>query len=397
MDHINIIKRAWQILWSYKILWVFGLILALTATSGGGSSAGSGSSSGSGNNLTGIYQVQSFDELQIELGELGEGVEALADLVNSVAPAQIISIILSLIVVLLCLAIVFTVIFKVLHYVSQTALIQLVDEYERTGEKHGFRKGFRIGWSRSAFRLFLIKLIITIPTVIVFIVLFFIAVVPLALWFTDNSTAGIIGTVISVGLLILTTILLIAAVAALTLLVQFFWRACVLEKLGVFESIKQGWYIVRHNLLDVFVMWLIMAGICIGWVIFIIFAMIILLPVFILLILVGAVIGAVPGLIVYGLTSLFLEGALPIIIGVLVGLPIFILVIISPIVILSALMEVFKSSVWTLTYRQLLEMERVNSEPIPLEHEGLPDELEKQEEPGEMENSTQEQPHPEIE
>src|SRR5665647_1180523 len=35
----KILKQAWKILWSYKILWVFGILLALTA--GGGSSSGS--------------------------------------------------------------------------------------------------------------------------------------------------------------------------------------------------------------------------------------------------------------------------------------------------------------------------------------------------------------------
>ena len=41
MDPVKILKRAWHILWSYRTLWIFGLILALTA---------SGSSGGSGNN-----------------------------------------------------------------------------------------------------------------------------------------------------------------------------------------------------------------------------------------------------------------------------------------------------------------------------------------------------------
>ena len=34
MDHVKVLKRAWEILWRYRVLWVFGIILALTA--GGG-------------------------------------------------------------------------------------------------------------------------------------------------------------------------------------------------------------------------------------------------------------------------------------------------------------------------------------------------------------------------
>jgi hypothetical protein len=41
MDPVKILKRAWHILWSYRALWVFGLILALAA--------GSASSQGSNN------------------------------------------------------------------------------------------------------------------------------------------------------------------------------------------------------------------------------------------------------------------------------------------------------------------------------------------------------------
>ncbi len=34
MNHANVLKRAWEILWRYRALWIFGVIVALTATSG---------------------------------------------------------------------------------------------------------------------------------------------------------------------------------------------------------------------------------------------------------------------------------------------------------------------------------------------------------------------------
>src|SRR5690606_27232424 len=42
MDPVKILKRAWHILWSYRALWVFGLILALATagSTGGGSNNG---------------------------------------------------------------------------------------------------------------------------------------------------------------------------------------------------------------------------------------------------------------------------------------------------------------------------------------------------------------------
>src|SRR6185436_20637460 len=43
LDPVKILKRSWHILWSYRTLWAFGLILALAA--GGASSHGSNNSS----------------------------------------------------------------------------------------------------------------------------------------------------------------------------------------------------------------------------------------------------------------------------------------------------------------------------------------------------------------
>ena len=64
MDPIKILKRAWKILWSYKALWIFGIILALT-TSGSnfrfsGNNASSGSDSSSSSSGGDVSPSQSF-------------------------------------------------------------------------------------------------------------------------------------------------------------------------------------------------------------------------------------------------------------------------------------------------------------------------------------------------
>ncbi len=81
------------------------------------------------------------------------------------------------------------------------------------------------------------------------------------------------------------------------------------------------------------------------------------IPVTIALVLLGLVIGGLPALLVGGLASLTFEGAVPWILGVVVGLPIFILVIAAPGLLIGGLAEVFRSSVWTLTYRELHALE----------------------------------------
>ena len=171
----------------------------------------------------------------------------------------------------------------------------------------------------------------------------------------------------TVGLGFLVTLLLMVVITVLSLLRMFFWRACALEKMGVIESIRQGFGIVRRRLKDVVVMWLIMIAVQIGWVIALIATAIVLFPAIILLIIVGGVLGGLPALLVGGLASLFFEGAVPWILAGVVGVPIFILVMAAPWIFLGGLMEAFKSSVWTLTYRELRALESLEtaSEQLP--------------------------------
>ena len=103
---------------------------------------------------------------------------------------------------------------------------------------------------------------------------------------------------------------------------------------------------LRRNLKDVGVMWLIMAGVHIGWPIAI-------APVVILLIAVGVLLGGGSLLAVRGLTGLALsEAAAWIVAGVAAG-ALFILVLAVPLTFLDGLKETFLSSTWTLTYREL--------------------------------------------
>ena len=68
MEPLEILKRSWKILWSYRALWVFALILGLTA---GGGSTGWG---GNGNRFQ--YQMdnnQDFREFIRQLQRLFGG------------------------------------------------------------------------------------------------------------------------------------------------------------------------------------------------------------------------------------------------------------------------------------------------------------------------------------
>ena len=322
MNHTKVLKRAWHTVWRYRALWVFGFILALTIGGGGGSN----------NWLQYSFRGEDFSRrgwLRIER-----------------IPPEVGSILLAIGIGLACLTVILIIAAAIARYVAATALIRMVDHHEETGQKRSVRQGFSMGWSRSAFRLFLIKLVVSLPTAVVFILLFALALAPLLLWATDVEAVGVIGTVLTVGLFILIVLLAIVVGVVLSVLTKFFWRACALERLGVTAAIRQGYAVVRHNLKDVGLMWLITVGLRIGWAI-------LMIPVVLLLLVVSGALGGLLALLAGGLTGLAFEGAAPWIVAAVVGIPIFFLVLVAPLSFLGGLFEVFMSSTWTLTYREL--------------------------------------------
>jgi hypothetical protein len=351
MDYVKILKRAWETTWRYRALWVFGIILALTT--GGGTPSGPNGNGGNGGNGGGggFYPPGRYTWPPSKFPW------PLRVIPWPEVPSNIVTLLIVVGVGLACVMLLLLVVGTIARYVAETALIRMVDDHEETGQKRSIREGFRMGWSRNSLRLFLIKLLITLPTIAAFILLFLIAGAPLLLWLTGSMTWGVIGTVAAVGLFFLFIFLAIIVGTVLSLLIKFFWRACVLEGLGVTDSIRHGFDMVRRHLKDVVIMWLIMVGIHIGWIIALVFATIMLIPVTLLLIVVGGIVGGLPALVVWGLTRIFFEGAVPWIMAALIGAPIFILIVAVPWLFLGGLMEVFKSSVWTLTYRELRVLE----------------------------------------
>ncbi len=339
MDHMKVLRRSLEITWRYRVLWVFGILLALTSGGGGGNGGSRG----------GSFSPPS--------GSQGQGAAPFRGFQSPNIPPEVVSTLIVIGIALACVILVLIVVSAIVRYVSETALIRMVDDHEATGEKRSIRQGFRWGWSRSSLRLFAIDLLVFVPLVAGFILLILLALAPLLLWATHSQTAGIVGTVTTIGLVILFVLLFIVAIAAASLLVYFFRRVCVLEEVGVVESIRRGYALVRRHLKDVFIMWLIMVGLTIGWAI-------VMIPVVILLVLLGLVLGGGPALLAGGLAGMASQGGpLPWILAGAIGLPIFLLVLIVPLTVLGGLWEVYRSGVWTLTYRELRALEAVQPAP----------------------------------
>jgi hypothetical protein len=131
----------------------------------------------------------------------------------------------------------------------------------------------------------------------------------------------------------------------------------VLEGLGVVGSVRRGFAVVRKHLGKVIPVGLVNWGVSLAWPLVVI-------PVGALLAGIGLLLGGTAALLVGVLTRMFLEGAAPWVLAGVVGIPIFILTLAVPLAFLGGLREVFLSSTWTLTYRELLALESTESERV---------------------------------
>ena len=322
MDHFKVLKRAWEITWRYRALWIFGIILALTAGGGGG---------GNGN-VTVPGPQERFPEIDV--------------------PGPPVWLILTVIGVIVLFAIVFTIASAIAGYVSENALIKMVDEREETGTEHGVKEGFRLGWSRSAWRFFLIDLVTRVPMAILIVGMILVALAPLLLLLTESQVVNILGVVLTIGLVFLIAFLGILLGIALSLLQHFFRRVCAIEDVGVFESIAEGARFTLGHIGDILIQGLIMFGVGLLWGIVMLF-------VGLGLLLLAVFVGAVPTLSVFGIASFMFGDVVPWILAGLVAVGVLIVVIGLPSLFLNGLMMVFRSTVWTLTYRELRGLDRL--------------------------------------
>lgn len=329
MDHIRILKRALEITRAYRALWVFGFILALTTSRGGNNSGGR------------------FNE-----GDFGGQFPTPEGFPNFNFPPDVGNTIIAVVIGIICLALLLAIVFTVLRYISLTALVRMVNGYEETGERVTVRQGFGLGRSRAAWRVFLVDLLFGLGGFVAFLVLLALAASPALLWLTQNETAGIIGTVIAVALGVLVIFTFVVLAIALSVLSEFFHRAIILEGLGVFDGIRRGWEVARRRLGDTAIMGLIVFGLSLA-------SLIVLIPIFLLVAVAALVLGGLPALLAGAIANIFVNGNVPRMVALGVGVPIFLLALIIPLTFVGGLIETYFSSVWTLTYRELVALERI--------------------------------------
>ncbi len=351
MNYTKILKRAWDILWSYKTLWVFGILLALTTNSGfnGGSNSSYRARNGQEN-----YNFTLPSDIRAEIGRLFQYFNQVFSPENR---NTVIGIGIAIFIVILLLAI----ISRVVYYVSQTALIKMVDNFETSGEKVSWRQGFRLGWSRHAWQLFLINLVIFLPLTLMAIVFLGCASLPVVMSLISNNKPTVPGIIASVGLFFLIIFILAIVGFILSLFIEIIYRECVLKGNGVIASIRNGWKKVIQNVKDVFLMWLILIGIRLGY-------FIVTIPIVLLLLGIALLTGGGVGVAIYFIINTMNTTA-SWIMAAIVGGFLFLVIFSTPKLFLDGLFETYNSSVWTLTYRELNGM-ALNQVVLPPSDEG---------------------------
>ena len=354
MDPVKILKRAWKILWQYRALWVFGLILALTAAGSTSGSPNTGSKY-SVNDISQRYELPALEQIRTDLNATGKLIERTfkRGFPTSEPAQKELTAIIWIASFFVLFMLVTGIVMGIGRYVSETAVIRMVDEYEATDTKMTVRQGLRVGWSRSSWRLFLINWIVYIPIFVLLVALGVAAFNIYMLVSASKETYAIASIVGMIGITFLLIFTMVLLTIFLRLLRQFFWRVCVLENAGVRESLRRGFTMALENWKNAGLMWLIMMGLGITWMLLSVIGLVLLIPVVLITGVIGAFIAAIPGMLLVGLFSLFLQGALPWIIGGIFVLPLFAVIAFSPWILLSAWQTVYTSTVWTLTYREI--------------------------------------------
>lgn len=321
MNYSRLIGRAFEITRRYKVLWLFGALLALTSGGGGGGSGWSAGGSGGGDGR-GLPFGGRFPDLdRIGLGRIDWG--ALT----------------GVIVACCCLLILLAIVAVIVNYVARVALYRSVDQIEATGAAPTWREGFRLGWSNRSFRLFLLDLIVGIPFAIGALLLLGLAASPLLLLLVDSSAAKALGVAATIGLGLVAIVVIIIAVVLLTIFSQFWSREVALADRSIGAALSIGYAAARRRLKEVAVMWLAMFGIGLGFGI-------VFLALLVIVLLIAAAVGGGIGLLLHALTQS---------VGwaVALGLPVFAVILLAPTVFVQGLWLTFESAVWTLTYREV--------------------------------------------
>lgn len=330
MNHTGLLRRALDITRRYPVLWIFGILVALTA--GGAGGAPNFQWNMGGNDLANPPAWLPYRQWD---GPWAGPWTEMGDWFGAIDPGAWAGVVLCC----CCALVILAILAIIVSYVARAALIRSTNQIEGTGIAPTWREGFRLGWSKRTFRLFLLELLVGIGVFLVTLLIFALAAAPLLLLVIDSGVARGIGIGASVLLGIVAICVAIAGAVALYVLGHFWSREVLLDDRNIGEAFSTGIADVRSRLGDLAVLWLLMAGIGIGFGL-------LMIPVVLIVGGLAALAGGGLGYAIHAITGS---------VGwaIALGLPLFFVILAIPLTLIGGLFEVFKSGAWTLAYRDV--------------------------------------------
>lgn len=304
MDFGQVLGRAWEITWRYKMLWVLGFLAAL----GEGGSVPQSSYSFSDQDFQRYFYTPSF--------RFDEALAALTAAIFAI----------------LCIVVIIAIVIWVISVIARGGLIAAVNQIEEEGDTT-FGRAWSAG-ARKFWTLFGLSILTLLPMIILGI-LFVIAAV---LWFVPvTQTVGPSADTVAVGstfiFVLCSGVLCCGGIFLALILGQiriYGERAALIEDANWISAFSRGWHVIRENLGATIILWLIFLAI--GIVVFAISAAI-------------AVALAAPFVGMFFATEPGYWWIAPICIGGLLGIIIFALI--------RSIVTTYTSATWTLAYRQM--------------------------------------------
>jgi hypothetical protein len=341
MEYGRIIRRALGITWRHKVLWVFGVAAVVF----GGGAGGGGHAAGRWNGLQYTFGRGDLGRLPRAMPfglrpPMGPG----AWPGNPVLAWQgAVAVVLGALAIILVLGLLVGLVSLVVRYTSLGALSSMVNEIEET-EKTSFRSGLRRGWARML-RLVAIDLLIGVATLVAVLALVAFAVAGAAIAFGPaiglsgmgsgaKALSVLWGVALGIGFLAVFILLIVALTAAVSLVREFAFRACVIDGMGVFQALDASMRLVRRRLREAALMWLLLLGI----------------NLLVGLVTIPLALGGIGGLLAPALLIFGMSRSLP---AALLAATPFLLLIVPVSLLVGGVYLTFQSAVWTLTYREL--------------------------------------------
>jgi len=306
----EVLSRAWQITWKYKVLWIFGILAGCTNGGGGGSGGGGGNTGYS----TGPSDFNLPPELERFVSQMGNFVNWVED---------------NLWLFIALMVLFFLVIFVIsvfLGTIGRVGLIKGSYEAEMGATSLAFGELFSTSM-RYFWRVFGLSFLIGLAV--------FILIIPFVL-------VGILSAGVGFLCLLPLICILIPVSWVVMIIIEQANRAIVLEDLGIFDGIKRGWEIFRSNIGPMLVMGLILFGITF------VLGIIIALPIFIVVF---------PTIFAFALgegqsfTPLYLAIAC--------------ICLYAPVLwVLNGILATFTQSAWTVTYLRLIQKPETPETPV---------------------------------